>query len=110
MVRDSTAVLIFKVLNSRSQRIEQVESTFNSLLETCIVGQTQRGLLNAAGVLVVDLVLLVAMLIGLLRHAQRSTGDIWRLLYRQVDARPFSLVMNAEFFLVYNLDGLGGHR
>jgi len=44
---------------------------------------THRGLLNAAGVLVVDLVLLVSMLIGLLRHAQRSTGDIWRLLYRQ---------------------------
>jgi len=39
-------------------------------------------LVNAIGVLVVDVVLLLTMLIGLLRHVSGSSVGIWKLLYQ----------------------------
>jgi threonine/homoserine/homoserine lactone efflux protein len=57
---------------------------YDPILETCIIQGTHRGLVNALGVLVVDVVLLMAMLIGLLRHANRSSTGIWQVLYQQV--------------------------
>ncbi|KAH9044175.1 hypothetical protein EDB84DRAFT_1559033 [Lactarius hengduanensis] len=51
--------------------------------QTCITLKTHRGLTNSIAVLVVDIVLLAAMLIGLLRHAHRSSTGIWYLLYQQ---------------------------
>ncbi|KAI0291214.1 hypothetical protein B0F90DRAFT_1778573 [Multifurca ochricompacta] len=71
-------------LNLRSTSNSKVESSYNPILETCITLKTHRGLLNAIGVLVVDVVLLMTMLIGLLRYAHRSSTGIWYLLYQQV--------------------------
>jgi hypothetical protein len=42
------------------------------------------GIVNALGALVVDVVLLLTMLTGLLRHAHKSPTGIWKFLYRQV--------------------------
>jgi hypothetical protein len=67
----------------------QVEGSYNPVLESCIVLHTRKGLVNCIGALVVDVVLCVAMLIGLLRQAHRSSTGIWHLLYRQVMLRPF---------------------
>jgi len=68
-------------LNIRS--LTQIDGIYNPLLETCIIEGTHRGLVNALGVLVVDVVLLVTMLIGLLRYANRSSTGIWKVLYQQ---------------------------
>jgi len=58
---------------------------------------------------VVDVVLLLAMLIGLLRH--RNSVGIWKLLYQQVTPGQFLRVKpDTEFLLVYNLDGVGPDR
>ena len=54
----------------------------------------------------VDVVLLLTMLIGLLRH--RNSAGIWKLLYQQVTPRQFLRVApNTEFLPVYNLDSVG---
>lgn len=68
-------------LNVRN--LTMVEASYNSFLETCITLKTRRGLANAIAVLVVDVVLLMIMLIGLLKHAHRSSTGIWYLLYQQ---------------------------
>ncbi len=49
---------------------------------SCVILHTHTALINAPGVLAVDVVLLLAMLIGLLRH--RNSVGIWKLLYQQV--------------------------
>jgi hypothetical protein len=49
-------------------------------------------LVNAIGVLVVDVVLLLTMLIGLLRHVSRSSVGIWKLLYQHVTQNVFSIL------------------
>jgi hypothetical protein len=48
-----------------------------------------RGLVNAIGVLVVDVVLLLTMLVGLLRYAHGSSTGMWKLLYQQVTLERF---------------------
>jgi hypothetical protein len=68
-------------LNIRN--LTMVEASYNPVLGACITLATRRGLINAIGVLVVDLVLLMIMLIGLLKHAYRSSTGIWHLLYQQ---------------------------
>ncbi|KAH8997695.1 hypothetical protein EDB86DRAFT_897693 [Lactarius hatsudake] len=68
-------------LNMRN--LAMVDASYDPILQTCITLKTHRGLTNAIAVLVVDIVLLVAMLIGLLRHAHRSSTGIWYLLYQQ---------------------------
>ncbi|KAI0291213.1 hypothetical protein B0F90DRAFT_1778553 [Multifurca ochricompacta] len=70
------------------RHLTMLESSYNPILETCIILRTHRGLLNAIGVLVVDVVLLMTMLIGLLRYAHRSLTGIWYLLYQQVIQQP----------------------
>lgn len=68
----------------------KVAVTYNPIVDTCVVLHTHRGLVNAVGILVVDVVLLLAMLIGLLRHSHRNSAGIWQLLYQQVSFRAFS--------------------
>jgi len=59
-----------------------VDVMYNPILETCVALHTRRGLPNAIGILVVDVVLLLTMLIGLLRHACKNPTGIWKLLYQ----------------------------
>jgi len=60
-----------------------VNMTYIVIVNTCVTLHTRRGIVSALGVLVVDIVLLLTMLIGLLRHAQKSSIGIWKLLYQQ---------------------------
>ena len=54
----------------------------------------------------IDIVLLLAMLIGLLRR--RNPAGIWKLLYQQVTPGQFLCVApGTEFLPVYNLDIVG---
>ena len=77
-------------------------------MDSCIVLRTHGSLVNALGILVVDVVLFLAMLIGLLRH--RNSDGIWKLLYQQVIPGLFlHVAADAEFLSVYNLDGVGLH-
>jgi hypothetical protein len=62
----------------------KVYGTYHPIANTCFLLYTRRGLVNALGLLVVDIVLLLTMLIGLLRHAYKNSIDIWKLLYQQV--------------------------
>jgi len=90
-------------------QLKQVEAAFNPLVNACVVTKTHKGLVNALAVLVADMVLLLTMLIGLLRHASRHSTGLWKLLYQQVRTdRSSSHNSNAELLLVYNLDSLGG--
>ena len=92
-------------------QIKQVKPAFNPLVNACIVVNTHEGLTNSIAVLAADIVLLLTMLIGLLRHANKNPSGVWNLLYQQVTSNQlFSLASKAEFFLVYNLDTLGGDR
>jgi hypothetical protein len=85
-----------------------VEGSYNTVLETCIVLHTRKGLVNAIGALVVDVVLCIAMLIGLLRHAHISSTGIWHLLYQQVMAGPpIFLPSTADILQVHHLDSFG---
>ena len=89
-------------------QLKQVEAAFNPLVNACVVTKTHNGLVNALAVLVADMVLLLTMLIGLLRHASRRSTGSWKLLYQQVNSNcSFSHDSNAELHLVYNLDSLG---
>ena len=63
---------------------------YNPIMGTCIVLNTGIGHINATGVLVVDIVLLLIMLIGLLRHVHRNSIGVWKLLYQQVLLKMFS--------------------
>ena len=108
MVRSSTEVPGLETILMRTQII-QMETAFNPLVNACVVTQTHKGLVNSIAVLVADLVLLLIMLIGLLRHVGKDSAGIWKLLYQQVSSKRFySLALNTEFHLVYNLDSLGG--
>jgi len=90
-------------------QLKQVEAAFDPLVNSCVVTKTHNGLVNALAVLVADMVLLLTMLIGLLRHPSRRSTGLWKLLYQQVNSnRSSSHGANAELLLVYNLDSLGG--
>lgn len=90
-------------------QIVQVKSAFNPVVNACVVLKTHDGLPNSIGVLVADIVLLLTMLIGLLRHENKNPSGMWKLLYQQVIFKRFChLVLNAESLLVHNLDSLGG--
>ena len=88
-------------------RLEQIETAFNPLVNTCVITNTRKGLVNALAVLVADMVLLLALLIGLLRHASRGSTCFWKLFYRQVSSNCPSSDSNAELLVEYNLDSLG---
>jgi hypothetical protein len=66
------------------RKSNKVTATYNPIADACVMLHTHRGLTNALGVLVVDVVLLLTMLIGLLLHAHRHSTGIWKLLYQQV--------------------------
>ena len=68
----------------------KVSSLYNPVADTCEILHTRRGLVNAVAMLVIDVVLLVSMLIGLLRHVYSKSGSMWKLLYQQVTFRTFS--------------------
>jgi hypothetical protein len=68
-------------------QLRKLAVTYNPILDTCILLHTRRGLVNAIGVLVVDVVLLLAMLIGLLQHVSRNSPGIWKVLYQQVSPK-----------------------
>jgi len=56
------------------------------IVDTCTASvYPRRPLIDATGIFVpvVDIVLLLTMLIGLLRHASKSSTGIWKLLYQQ---------------------------
>ncbi len=90
-------------------QLKQVEAAFNPFVNACVVTKTHKGLVNAVAVLVADMVLLLTMLIGLLRHSSRRSTGLWKLLYQQVNSnRSSSHGSNAGLPLVYNLDSLGG--
>jgi hypothetical protein len=91
-------------------QIKQVKPEFNPLVNACIVIHTHEGLANSIAVLVADIVLLLTMLIGLLRHANKNPSGVWNLLYQQVTSNRLSSLAstsNAESLLVYNLDSRG---
>ena len=58
--------------------------TYTPLTDSCTILHTHRALVNAIGILVIDVVLLLMMLIGLLRQASRNSIGICKLLYQQV--------------------------
>jgi len=92
-------------LNIRN--LTMVKSVYNPLVNACIVERTHEGLVNSIGVFVADIVLLLTMLIGLLRHEHRNPTGIWRLLYQQCIIW-ISLAAIAEIpavvFLILNLN------
>jgi hypothetical protein len=73
-------------------QITQVDGIYNPIVDSCIIPHTRQGLVTALGVLVVDVVLLLTMLIGLLRHVHRSSIGVWRFLYQQVTPKTFSVL------------------
>jgi hypothetical protein len=78
------------------------------MADACEVVQSHKSLLHNLGILVVDATLLVAMLIGLLRHPYRNLVGMWNFLYQQVMFFRFLLLaLSAESLLVYNLDSVG---
>ena len=81
--------------------------SYNPIVNTCIYLNTRRSLFNASAVFVVDVVLLLTMLLGLLRHAHKNSTGIWKFLYQQVTLYAFSRsASDAEFLQVYNLVGV----
>ncbi|KAI0273939.1 hypothetical protein BGY98DRAFT_105652 [Russula aff. rugulosa BPL654] len=65
------------------RNLTMLEAAFDPLVNSCVPIKTENGLVNALAVLVADMVLLLAMLIGLLRHASRRSTGLWKLLYQQ---------------------------
>jgi len=60
-----------------------VKSFYNPIQKACAVLGFHKSLSAAVVALVVDIVLFMSMLVGLLRHAHRSSTGIWYLLYQQ---------------------------
>jgi hypothetical protein len=71
-------------------RLLKIVGTYNPIVDTCIVLHTHGDLVNAIGILIVDIVLLLAMLIGLLQHMSRNSPGVWKLLYQQVTLETVS--------------------
>lgn len=91
------------------RNLKQLEAAYNPLANACVVTKTHNRLVNALAILVADMVLLMTMLIGLLRHASRHSTGLWKLLYQQVNSdRSSSHGSNVELLLVYNMDSRGG--
>ena len=84
-----------------------MKGTYFPILGSCITLHMRKCLVNAVATLVADIILLITMLIGLLRHAQRSSTGIWPLLYQQVMLYLF-LAPEADILQVHHVDSLGG--
>jgi len=87
------------------RRLVMAAGAYNPIVDSCVILHTHTALINAIGVLTVDVVLLLAMLIGLLRH--RNSVGIWKLLYQQCIIW-IALALIAEIpvvaFLILNLN------
>ena len=80
-------------------RLEQVQAAFDPSVNACIVTKTHNTLINAVAVLVADMALLLTLLIGLLRHANRRSTGLWKLLYQQVSSTaPLLMIRMLNFF------------
>ena len=86
-----TKVLNFDSTNWCPRKLHKITVPYDPIVDACVFLHTNNALANAIGVLVVDVVLLLIMLIGLLRLANRNSTGLWNLLYQQVTIRPFSL-------------------
>jgi len=71
------------VLALHIRNVTVLVGTYNPIVDTCVVLHTRKGLMNAIGILVVDIVLLLMVLFGLLRHTDKNSTSIWKLLYEQ---------------------------
>lgn len=79
-------------------QLKQVKAEFNPLVNACVITKTHNALVNAVAVLVADMVLLLTMLIGLLRHSSRRSTGLWKLLYQQVSsAVPLPMIRMLNF-------------
>jgi hypothetical protein len=89
--------------------INQLATAYDPILDACVALVTRKDLLNTLGILIVDVILLLAMLIGLLRHPHRNSTGLWKFLYQQVILVrfPSCFAQGAEFLVVYNLDSAG---
>ena len=92
IVRSFTWLLISDSMNWRTLKLHKIAGTvsYNPVVDTCITLHTHKGIVDSIGVLVVDVVLLLMMLIGLLRHGNGASIGIWKLLYQQVTLKTFS--------------------
>ena len=87
LVRNFTNVL---VRTDAHANLNKLDTMYNPIASACAVIHTEDGLLSAIGVLVADVVLLLTMLVGLLRHPHRSSTGMWKFLYQQVTHIRFS--------------------
>jgi len=73
-------------MNLYSCKLHKLSGTYSPIIDACVTLNTSRGLVSYLGVLVVDVVLLLALLIGLLRYSYnlKNPVGIWKLLYQQV--------------------------
>jgi hypothetical protein len=74
----------WKIRADTHAKSNKLEGIYNPAVNSCVTLRTHRLLVNAIGVLVVDVVLLLTMLIGLLRHPHKSSTGMWKFLYQQV--------------------------
>lgn len=96
-VRSSPCSHVRDAILMRAQ-LKQIKTVFDPLVNSCVPTKTHNGLVNAMAVLVADMVLLLAMLIGLLRHANRCSTGLWKLLYQQASSnRSSSHDSDADF-------------
>jgi len=71
-------------MNLHSYKLHKLSGTYSPIIDACVTLNTRRGLVSTLGVLTVDVVLLSALLIGLLRYSYKNPVGIWKLLYQQV--------------------------
>ena len=106
LVRRFTIVLV--VHTNAHANLNKIDTVYNPIANACALLHTDDGLVNGIGILVADAVLLLAMLIGLLRHPARSSTGMWKFLYQQVMHVHFLRpTRDADFQLVYDLDIIG---
>ncbi|KAI9439563.1 hypothetical protein H4582DRAFT_1536206 [Lactarius indigo] len=70
-------------LGISTRTLALIEPKYDPDLKTCVFLKTHNMISAAVTILAVDLMLLAIMLMGLLRHAHRSSTGIWYLLYKQ---------------------------
>jgi hypothetical protein len=79
----------FVEISDKDSNKSKLRGLYDLTLGTCVGLDLHKDLMNAVGVLVVDLVLLMSMLIGLLRCSHSSSTGLWQLLYQQVVSHIF---------------------
>ena len=74
LVRRFTNALIVEGIGTHAYKLDTM---YNPIVNACTALHTDTGFFNATGTLVADLVLLLTMLFGLLRHPHRSSTGMW---------------------------------